>query len=126
MSTPSIDGTNVPTAVQDGWNYLFMPQPQQHQAGDGSPVYAGQQTIEIRYRYMTQAQMDWFRTTILSGARHKTISAAELWDRTWSAQTFTGGILREPISASNQAPPQKIGGIYRDVLIRITNVLPIL
>lgn len=119
MATPSINSQAMPTSLIRAKGYTFHPQPVAATRGDGLPIRAGMQQIVWVFDHMTPTEWDWWATTLLSGARQATISAAELWDDDMAEQTFTAGILHKPVAEKYR------GGLYWNVTVTITNLLPI-
>lgn len=117
MAAPSIDGTAVPESMATRGPYTFHPQ-ERFTNGAGQVITAGQQRIEWSLGTLTQADLDWWRTTILAGAESKTITA-ELWDHLGDVITITSAVLRAP------RPVRKAGGLYHEITVEITNILPL-
>jgi len=120
MAVPSINGTGVPTSMSTRGQYRFQRQRVGGVNGSGVAQAAGPQSVMWVFGYMTQTEMDWWYTTILSGSLSATLTAAELKDDNMADQTFTSGVLYRPVYESYSA------GLYRKVTIEIQHLLPIL
>lgn len=117
MAAPSVDTVAVPATMANIGPYTFYPQ-EETRNGAGQAIAAGMQRIEWRLGDITAADLTWWRTTILGGAKSKTI-AAELWDHYGIEFGITSAVLHRPRVESQR------GGLFRGVVIEITNVLPI-
>lgn len=118
MAAPSINSTAVPARMANTGPYIFRRQTARTN-GAGQTVRAGSQSIEWSLGTLTPADLEWWTDTILSGADSATITA-ELWDDLGNEIAITSAVLHRP------EPGQKQGGLYRNVVIRITQILPIL
>lgn len=118
MATPSINGNDFPTSLA-GRGYTFYPQELTARTGSGLAVPSGPQRAVWRYRVLTPAELDWWVTTVLGGARSVQITTAELWDDRGNPVTFTDGVLYEPEVG------RWWGGLYWDVVVRAEHLLPI-
>jgi hypothetical protein len=122
MATPSVGGSAVPAtlvsgAVYGGGQYKLLRQ-EERQAADGTPYRTGPQSVEWTWVGMGTTEYAWWTTQWLRG----TAMAFELWldDTRTTTQTFTSGQLMRPAHNYVEA------GLYREVQIKITHLLPLL
>lgn len=119
MSTPSLNGTNILASIGDRTKgYTFDPG-EQRVNGAGGLTVVGRQVVTWRWASWTQAEWDWWVTTLMGDADSLTLTAAELWDEDWNEQTFTNGYVYKPVS------PKHSAGRFWDVEVTITNLLPL-
>lgn len=118
MAAPTINSTAVPARMADVGPYVFHRQAKRTN-GAGHTVRSGAQSIEWSLGTLTPADLAWWTTTILNGADSATITA-ELWDDLGNEITISSAVLHRP------EPGLKKGGLYHNVTIHITQVLPIL
>jgi hypothetical protein len=117
MAAPSINGIAVPASMRTVGPYTFFPQ-EETRNGAGLAIAAGMQRAEWSLGDITTADLTWWRTTILGGARSATITA-ELWDQYGIEFAVTSAVLHRPRVESLR------GGLFRGVVIEFTNILPI-
>jgi hypothetical protein len=120
MTVPSLNGTQIPTSMATRGKYRFERQTVGGFNGAGVPQAAGPQVLTWVFSYMTPAELDFFRTTLLAGALSVTLTAAELWDDVAASQTFTEGILLRP------TVDLYTGGAHWGVTVTVTHLLPLL
>jgi len=118
MAAPSINSTGLGDLYRRG--YQFHPQ-EQRSNGAGGVVLVGQQRAVWTIRNMNQTEWDWLTVTLMGGSRSLAVTAAELWDDSFDEVSFTSGTLLFPVARGG-----KKAGYYRDVVVEIRNLLPIL
>lgn len=119
MAAPSINGNAVPSSMSSRGAYKFERQSTERKTGEGDVIKAGPQRVTWVFRWMTQTELDFWITTLLSGGDSAAITTAELWDDTWTAQTFTSGYLYRPTWEEYR------GGLYWGVTVVMDHLLPI-
>lgn len=115
--TPSINTVNLPSIFLRG--YKFYPQ-EQRSNGAGGIVNVGQQRAVWTIRNMTPTDWDWLVDTLMGGNRSLAVTAAELWDDSFDAVSFTSGTLVFPVAEKKSA------GLFRSVTVEIRNLLPLI
>jgi hypothetical protein len=119
MAAPSINTVAVLATMAGRGKYTFQPQ-KIAKAKSGKRYASGDQSAEWVFPYLTQTEWDWWITQLAGDVSH-TLTAAELWDRSMTAQSFTAGELCPPVDRGGF-----YNGLYHDVLVVVDVLMPLL
>lgn len=120
MAVITIDGNSVPSTLTNRGDYQF-PKPYRTN-GQGEALALPAREITWTFSYMTQTELAFWNTTVLAGANSLycdgTNTFKDMYASTPGANTsFSTCVLHRP------EIKRIVGGLYRDVTIRITNIL---
>ena len=118
MSTPSVNGVNVPATMANRGKFTFFRQPTILSAS-GKDFAGGPQRCEWVFPYLEQSDWNWW-VSLLSGQLSYTVGTCELWDDSMNAVTFTSGELHRIKCRGGH-----FLGLYHDVLVMIDWLMPI-
>lgn len=116
----SLNGVAIPESIYTKGVYKFHKQRVGGTNGNGVAQAAGPQIVEWVFGTMTAAELAYFYTTICAGALSVTLTAAVLKDDLLVEQTFTSGQAYRPVWTSYAA------GLYREVSVTISHLLPLI
>lgn len=119
MAAPSLNATAILASIGGRLKgYTFNPG-QRRVNGAGGVIVVGRQSVTWRWASWTQAEWDWWTSTLMGGADNLALTAAELWDEDWNEQSFTGGYCYKPTHEYYRA------GRFWNVEVTISNLTPL-
>ena len=112
-----IDGNTIPVDLAARGTYQFRPPEILIKNGKGLPVTGGTATLTWTFSFMTQAEWDFWSTTVLGGAPGKECSGlTQLYDHDKTLTTFTRCVVLRPEWDRIE------NGLFRDVVVTIEQI----
>jgi len=122
MAVITINNSSVPSTLTDRGDYSFPKAERLRTNGQGLAVVSPVRTLTWTFNYMTQTELAFWNTTVLSGADSLVCTGTNTFKDMHAATpgantTFSSCVVDKPSVGS------VVGGLYRDVTITIRNIL---
>lgn len=116
----SLNGNTVLASMSGRGQYVFHRQRAGGVTGNGLAVAAGPQSVQWQWSHLTATELAFLQTTVCGGALSVTLTSATLLSDLMVETAFTDGIIFRPVYTSYSA------GLYREVSLEISHLLPII